>query len=365
MAVAGAALDEIDHTKQRLKPDVLTLGFARRFTPYKRPALLLNDPDRLLKILTNPQFPVQLIIAGKAHPADETGQALIREWTQFIRRENPHPPVIFLADYDMMMAEQLVRGVDVWVNTPRRPWEASGTSGMKVLVNGGLNLSELDGWWAEAYAPDVGWAVGDGLEHGEDPAWDAAEAEALYQCLENEVIPEFYSRDSNGIPVKWIARVRESMARLTPQFSANRTVREYAEQHYLPAATAYLNRAANKGEAAQKIVDWQCSIEQRWASLRIGEVMVRTEEEQHHFEVQVYLDGLEPDSVRVQLYADGEPPVIQEMSCVRELVGTLGGFAYHASVSADRPVADFTVRIIPYHEGVSVPLENTHILWQR
>ncbi|MFT5905959.1 MAG: starch phosphorylase [Cryomorphaceae bacterium] len=365
MAISGAEPDEIERTKRRLNPVVLTLGFARRFATYKRPDLLLHDPERLLKILTNSQQPVQLILAGKAHPADEAGQALIREWTQFLRRDDPHPPVIFLADYDMLMAERLVQGVDVWINTPRRPWEASGTSGMKVLVNGGLNLSELDGWWAEAYAPDVGWAVGDGLEHGEDPAWDAAEAEALYQSLENEVIPEFYSRDSNGIPVKWIARVRESMARLTPQFSANRTVREYTEEHYLTAATTYLKRAANKGAAGQKIVDWQHSLEEKWVSLRIGEVKVETKDEQHIFEAQVYLDGLDSDAVRIELHADGEPPIQQEMIRVRELVGAVGGYAYHSIVSAGRPVADFTVRVIPHHEGVSVPLENLRILWQK
>ena len=275
MAAAGATPDAIERTNQRLNPDVLTLGFARRFATYKRPNLLLHDPERLLRILTNAQHPVQLILAGKAHPADEPGQALIREWTHFIRRGPPHPPVIFLADYDMLMAEHLVQGVDVWINTPRRPWEASGTSGMKVLVNGGINLSELDGWWVEAYTPEVGWALGGGQEHGDDPAWDAAEAEALYERLEHEVIPEFYSRDGNGIPVAWVARVRESMARLTPQFSANRTVREYTEEHYLPVATSYLARAAEAGATGRQIVDWQHNLEKKWATLRFGEVTVK------------------------------------------------------------------------------------------
>ncbi len=141
---------------------------------------------------------------------------MIKEWTDFIARCNVRPHVIFLVDYDMDLAEHLVHGVDLWINTPRRPWEASGTSGMKVLVNGGLNLSELDGWWAEAYAPDVGWALGDGLEHDHDPATDAAEAERLYDLLENEIIPEFYDRDEQGIPRRWMARVRESMARAHP-----------------------------------------------------------------------------------------------------------------------------------------------------
>jgi starch phosphorylase len=175
--------------------------------------------------------------------------------------------VIFLSDSDRLLTEQLVQSVDVWLNTPRRSWEASGTSGMQVLVNGGINLSELDGWWAEAYTPEVGWALGDGQEYGDDPAWDAAEANALYDLLEQQVIPEFDTRDEQGIPVAWVRRMRESMARLTPHFSANRTVREYTEQHYRPAAAAYRARSANRGEVASRIVNWQQTRYRQWATL--------------------------------------------------------------------------------------------------
>jgi starch phosphorylase len=158
----------------------------------------------------------------------------------------------FLSDYDMQLTERLVQGVDVWLNTPRRPWEACGTSGMKVLVNGGINLSELDGWWAEAYVPDLGWALGDGQEHGSDPSWDAAEAEALYERLEREVIPEFYTRNEKGIPTAWVARMRESMARLTPRFSADRTVREYTDniisRRRTPANRAWPTKAPSAGK---------------------------------------------------------------------------------------------------------------------
>jgi len=250
LAALGAPPGEVDDAKHLFDPNALTLGFARRFATYKRPNLLLHDQQRLLRLLSNSQRPVQLIIAGKAHPADQAGQALIQEWVQFIRRPETRRHVIFLSDYDMLLTEQLVQGVDVWINTPRRPWEACGTSGMKVLVNGGINLSELDGWWAEAYTPEVGWALGDGQEHGDDPAWDAAEAEVLYDLLEREVIPEFYTRDESGIPTAWVKRMRESMARLTPRFSADRTVREYTEQHYLPAATAYHLRLPIKAQSA-------------------------------------------------------------------------------------------------------------------
>ena len=318
LAASGASPEAVDGAKHLFDPNALTLGFARRFATYKRPNLLLHDPQRLLRLLTNPQRPVQLIIAGKAHPADQAGQALIQEWMHFIRRPEVRPHAIFLSDYDMLLTEHLVQGVDVWINTPRRPWEACGTSGMKVLVNGGINLSELDGWWAEAYTPEVGWALGDGQEHGDDPAWDAAEAEALYDLLEREVIPEFYTRDEHGIPTAWVARMRESMARLTPRFSANRAVREYTEQHYLPAAAAYRERAADKGAVGRQIVDWQQRWKREWAALRFGEVKVETNASQHVFEVEVYLNDLDPNAVRVELYADGVnggDPVRQEMKC--------------------------------------------------
>jgi starch phosphorylase len=239
---------------------------------------------------------------------------------------------------------------------------------MKVLVNGGLNLSELDGWWAEAYTPEVGWALGDGKEHGEDPAWDAAEAEALYERLEREVIPEFYARDEQGIPAAWVTRMRESMARLTPQFSAIRTVEEYTEGHYLPAAEAYLKRAADKGAAGRQGVEWQRNLDAKWAAVRFGEVKSETDAARHAFEAQVYLGGLDPEAVQVELYADGldgSASVRQEMTRIGPLVGAVNGYAYRAEVPASRPATDYTARVIPHCPGVRVPLEAHRILWQR
>ena len=368
MAVAGAGPEAIARTQARLDPGVLTLGFARRFATYKRPNLLLHDPDRLIRILKNSQRPVQLILAGKAHPADQAGQALIQEWMRFIRRSDATPPVVFLADYDMLLAERLVQGVDVWVNTPRRPWEASGTSGMKVLVNGGINLSELDGWWAEAYMPEVGWALGDGKEHGNDPAWDAAEAEALYERLEQEVIPEFYARNEKGIPIAWVARIRESMARLTLRFASSRAMCEYTEQHYLPAATAYRERAANKGAMGRQVVDWQNAVDRNWSSLHFGNLRVETNADHHVFEAEILLNGLDPDSVRVELYADGingGDPAREEMKCARPPADASRRCVYHATVSTARLASDYTARVIPQRTGVAVPLESDRILWQR
>jgi starch phosphorylase len=369
LAAAGESTEAIEEAKHLLDPNALTLGFARRFATYKRPNLLLQNPERLLRLLTNVHRPVQLIIAGKAHPSDRAGQDLIKEWMHFIRHTEARTQVIFLNDYDMYLTERMVQGVDVWINTPRRPWEACGTSGMKVLVNGGLNLSVLDGWWAEAYKPELGWALGDGgIGHGDDPVGDALDADLLYNLLEREVIPDFYNRDEDGIPTAWIERMRESMAQLTPRFSVNRTVREYTEKHYIPAASAYRSRAANECEIAKQIIYWQHSLDQSWAALHFSKVKVETRSEHHLFEAQVYINNLDYRTVRVELYADGvnnSAPVRQQMTLIRQLVGTSSGYVYACSVSSDRPSTDYTVRLIPYFDGVEIPLEDARILWQR
>jgi starch phosphorylase len=365
---SGMDVDEPGVINRFFDPNNLTIGFARRFATYKRPNLLLHDSERLLRILTNPQRPVQLILAGKAHPADKAGQEMIKRWINFINNTEAKNHVIFLCDYDMLLTEHLVQGVDVWLNNPARPWEACGTSGMKVLVNGGINISELDGWWAEAYTPEVGWALGDGLEHGDDPNVDAAEAEALYNILENEVIPEFYNRDENGIPTAWVNRMRESMATLTPQFSANRAVREYTEQHYIPAATTFLKRSANKGKAAKEMVSWQGNVKQKWDSLRFVNVKIDTNHEHHAFEIQVYLDDLNRNDVKIELFADsinGHDLVREEMNYSHALDGAINIFVYSAFVSALRPASDYTPRIIPAFPDVNIPLEISNILWQK
>jgi starch phosphorylase len=235
---------------------------------------------------------------------------------------------------------------------------------MKVLANGGVNLSELDGWWVEAYTPEVGWALGDGHEHGDDPQWDAAEAESLYKILEGEVIPQFYTRDSQGVPTAWVDRVRASMAQLTGQYSATRTVREYTEQFYLPGAQRYVSRSANKGEVGDQVAQWQREVHDKWPSLRFGEIKVHSDGGQHNFEVHVYLNDLPPESVCVELFAAGQPPVRQEMRPIQELVGSGHAWAYGAQVSADRPSRDYTARVVCRYEGVAVPLEAAYILWQ-
>lgn len=361
-AAEGASPEEVEEASRVFDTGVLTLGFARRFATYKRPTLLLRDPERFARILTNRDHPVQLVLAGKAHPQDLPGQALVKQWNDFIQHPDVRSHVVYLSDYDMLMTQHLAEGVDLWINTPRRPWEASGTSGMKLLVNGGLNLSELDGWWAEAYRPEVGWAVGDGREHGEDPAWDAAEAEQLYSILEREVIPQFYARDARGVPLAWLARIRESMAALTPQFSANRVVREYTTDHYLPAAVAYRQRAADSCKKAADLCAWQREVSERWGGIRFGEVTVEQRGAELEFTVQIYLDGITPEMLAVELYAAG--PVRQPMRRGASLIGSPGGYNYSARVPANRPASDYTARVIPFHPDARVPLEASEILWQ-
>jgi len=350
------------------RDDTLTVGFARRFATYKRPDLLLHDPNRLIRLLTNTQHPVQLILAGKAHPEDKPGQALIRQWNDFLQRSEVRGHVVFLSDYDMQMAQELVQGMDLWINTPRRPWEACGTSGMKVLPNGGLNISELDGWWAEAYTAKVGWAIGDGKEHGEDAAWDAHEVDSLYVLLEEQIVPEFYDRDEQGLPSKWLERVRESMATLTPEFSASRAIREYTDDRYLPAAAGYKARAADDGKLGNDLIRWQQSLASGWATLRLGKVTVDTRDGQHRFQISVEHGRLHPDQFTVEIYAGpiagiaAKPEILPACSSSPESSGTI---VYSVCCTAKRPAADYTARIVPSHANALVPLEADQILWQQ
>ena len=368
LRAAGSPASEIHVAKQYLDTAALTLGFARRFAAYKRPNLLLHDPKRLVRLLKNTERPVQLIIAGKAHPQDATGKALFQAWSDFILRTDIRSRVVFLADYDMALAERLVQGVDLWINTPRRPWEASGTSGMKVLVNGGLNLSELDGWWAEAYRPEVGWAIGDGREHGEDPAQDAQEAEQLYHLLEQEVIPAFYDRGPDGIPGAWVQRMRASMAELTPRFSTNRMVREYVERLYLPAAQAYRDRTADRAAKAVLLCRQRKALKAHWSQLGFGNLEITEDGGHFTFKVPVLLPGLRPDAIRVQLWAEprgGEKPDIHPMIPGEKFSTPAPGYFFSARLPARRPSGDYTPRIISALEGALVPIEANLIRWYR
>jgi len=361
----GASPQAVQEAKQAFDPDLLTLGFARRFTAYKRPTLLLHDPDRLTRLVTHPVRPVQLIVAGKAHPQDEEGTRLVQQLVRFAIQPAVRHRVVFLEDYDMALAERLVQGVDLWINTPKRPWEACGTSGMKVLVNGGLNLSELDGWWAEAYTCEVGWALGYGQQHSEQ-GWDGVEAEQLYDLLEQHVIPEFYDRDLQGIPVRWVRRICASMAQLTPRFSTNRMLREYLEAIYLPTTTRFRHRTTDGARLARELFAWHTALEQCWSELHFGKVQVEREDDRWTFQVPVYLGMLDPALVLVELYADpmeGQDSVREPLVRGERLPGEAIGYLYGGSVTATRPAEHFTPRIIPSHPAARVPLEENHILW--
>ncbi len=364
---SGQSLEIIETSKQVFNQGTLTLGFARRFVPYKRPNLLMHDTERFIRILTHPERPVQLVLAGKSPPFDESGKALIRQWVQFIQQHNLYKHIVFLSDYDMLLTEHLVQGVDVWVNTPRRPWEACGTSGMKVLVNGGLNLSELDGWWAEAYTPEVGWAIGDGQEHDEDPAWDAIEANRLYDLLEQEVAPAFYERNKNGIPERWIAKMRKSMSTLTPRFSANRAVREYTQKYYLTAAANFKKRAWDRGAIGKQLVDTLHELRNKWPQLRFGETQIENIQDGYQFISRISLNNISPDAIAIELYAEGDnlsSPEIIKMNIDPIAEGQFEHVC-HAQVKTSRSSSDYTARIVPCYQDISVPLENNLVLWQR
>ena len=366
-ALQGPTLHHPVDAETIFDPNVLTLGFARRFTSYKRTDLLLYDPDRLVRLLSDTDQPVQLILAGKAHPKDMQGQAMIHAWISFIHDHHLEHKVIFLIDYDLLVAKHLVQGVDLWINTPRRPWEACGTSGMKVLVNGGLNVSELDGWWAEAWNPQVGWSLGDGQLHDDISTWDTREAGELYDLLEQKIIPAFYRRNVNGIPQQWVEHLRSSMASLTPRFSANRMVREYVESYYLNMLETVTRRTKDQ-TCARNIVLWQQTIERHWSSIRFGRLEIKEKDQGLAFTVQVYLDDLDPNFVQVELYADGgdEYPVeLHQMHRSEPLVGAIHGYLYTCEVTGGRPATDYTVRIVPFHPEATIPIEANQILWAR
>jgi starch phosphorylase len=360
-----SSLEEAAQTASHvLDPDALTLGFARRFATYKRPNLLLSDPARLRRLLSSGR-PVQLIVAGKAHPRDEEGKTLIQEWARFAASDEVRRRVVFLDDYDMRLATELVQGVDVWLNTPRRPWEASGTSGMKVLVNGGLNLSTLDGWWAEAFDPACGWAIGDRLERPDDDRRDALD---LYAVLENEIVPAFYDRDATGRPRRWLARMRASMAHLTPRFSSARMLQEYLEQAYVPAAAQLRRRAAGECALARNLDGWAGSLTRGWSTIRFGDVTVQTTDRHHTFTATVHLGEVDGGSIQVELYADPVDeagPFLQGMAPAELVPGADKAFRYRTTVLATRPPEHFTVRVRPYHADARVPLECPLITWQR
>ena len=357
-----------------LRPDVLTIGFARRFAAYKRADLIFRDVERLKAILLSKTHPVQLIIAGKAHPRDGAGKEILRKILEMVEREGLADHVVFLEDYDLSKAAMLTQGVDVWLNTPRRPWEACGTSGMKAVPNGGLHLSVLDGWWAEAYRPGVGWAIGDGQEFVHADYQDEVDAECLYSLLENEVVPLFYERDADGLPRGWIAMMKNSIRVLSPVFSAERMLKQYTERFYLPMAERYRRISAEGLAKARYLAEWRERVRGAWSGVKISAVEVVGSRELtvgQEFEVKalVSLGSLDPADVSVEAYVSGlRPdgglknghPVALQWAGFSE-----GEHLYRGRIVAKRAgLHGFAVRVLPYHEDLLVPNELPLITWQ-
>lgn len=356
-----------------LRPDVLTIGFARRFAAYKRADLIFRDVERLKRILLSETRPVQLIIAGKAHPRDGAGKEILRRILETVEREGLSNHVVFLEDYDLSKAAMLVQGVDVWLNTPRRPWEACGTSGMKAVPNGGLHLSVLDGWWAEAYRPGVGWAIGEGQEFVHADYQDEVDAESLYSLLENEVVPLFYERDADGLPRGWIAMMKNSIRVLSPVFSAERMLKQYTERFYLPMGERYQRVCAGGLAKAKQLATWRERVREAWPAVRISAVEVEGSRELmvgQTFEVKarIFLGALDPADVSVEAYVSGLRPdgTLKDGHAVPlQWAGfSEGEHLYRGCITAKRAgLQGFAVRVLPYHEDLLIPNELPLIAW--
>jgi starch phosphorylase len=351
---------------------ILTIGFARRFATYKRATLLLRYPDRLLALLRDSQRPLQIVFAGKAHPQDDAGKALIHDIIYFARTNNIEHRLLFVENYDLAVARHLVHGVDVWLNTPRRPLEASGTSGMKVLANGGLNLSILDGWWDEAFAPNVGWAIGRGKPYGDEKTQDDRDARSLYDTLERQIIPLFYTYDDGRVPRRWVARMKESIAELVPRFNCNRMVKEYCEDAYAPSLDRCHQLAENGCAAAKELAAWKNKLRTHWNEVKITAIETGLPSaiipgSETDVNVRVSLGALSPNDVEVQVYYG---PLLSDGSIAFSGCEPLepdpqgDGSQYRGRiVFPDSGRYGYTVRVMPYHPLVGNALKLGLVHW--
>lgn len=303
----GASTSEIQSASDVLTPDALTIGFARRFATYKRGTLIFRDPDRLERIINHPERPVQIVIAGKAHPQDNDGKELIKRIVHLSQEQRFRRSIIFLEDYNMEVAAHLVSGTDIWLNTPRRPLEACGTSGMKALANGSLNLSAMDGWWDEAYLRDYGWALGQGEVYEHLDVQDQLESQDLYNLLEKEIVPLFYRREMDGIPRRWVEKMRAGLRRLVPIYNSHRMVQEYLDRFYLPCSRRFNNLCRDDFLRAKDIASWRQKIMTAWNEISVEEVIGPDSHEipvgkSIGVRVKIKLGILTPDDVTVEAY---------------------------------------------------------------
>ena len=370
----GAPFTDIVFAQEVLQTDALTIGFGRRFATYKRATLLFRNPERMMKILTNKERPVQFIFAGKAHPADTPGKELIRQIIHFEREPEVRRRIVFLEDYDMRVARYMVQGADVWLNTPRRPLEASGTSGMKASINGALNLSILDGWWPEAYTPETGWAIGRGESYNNDEYQDDVESNALYDLLEKEIVPMFYDRTSDDIPRRWVDKMKSAMRRINPQFNTNRMVGEYAEMIYIPAFHLYESISAGNFKAAKQLSQWKERLHNNWPSVRFGPITVDNHPEMKVgssvvVRAKIELGKLKPDDVSVELCsgilnASGEIDSLKITPMAPEGSAEGGTRDFTATLKFEMSGRmGHTVRVLPKHDNLDNSFKLAHLLW--
>jgi starch phosphorylase len=372
----GAHRASIKLANEVLDPEVLTIGFARRFATYKRATLLFRDPERLARIANRPDQPIQFLFAGKAHPKDHLGKELIRDIVHIVNRDEFRRRLVFLEDYDIEMARVLVQGVDVWLNTPRRPLEASGTSGMKVPVNGGINLSVLDGWWAEGFRGDNGWAIGRGEEYEDHAYQDEVESLALYELLESEIAPLFYRRGPDGLPRDWIAMVKASMRTVIPHFNTNRMIEDYCERAYLPASIQWQMLSANQMAEAKKLAAWKQRLQSLWPQVAVTQVEAELTREFMVGEMvpvlaRVQLGEVAPEDVVVEAVAgvlNSRGEIVEGTALRLELVerqapGEVAVFRGLLPCTTSGRHG-FSVRVLPFARGLAAnPFETRLIRW--
>ncbi len=372
---ASESPESIRNANRLLDPDILTIGFARRFATYKRGALLFSDKERLQRLLNDRTRPVQFIFAGKSHPRDEGGKALIQEVYKFSRESGLENRIVFVEDYDTYIARRLVQGVDLWLNNPLRPLEASGTSGMKAPPNGGLNLSVLDGWWGESFNGNNGWAIGSEIKTGTADFQNEVDALSLYQLLENQIIPLYYAKPDGKLPLAWLQLMRESIRSVTPVFNTHRMVKEYTERLYLPAARSHREFTENDCAAAAELSQWKTRMRKDWPQVRIEQVQVGNADRQNipvgeslELSARVHLGAVNPEHIRVEAY-HGETenggiknPAITMLSQASQ--NGDGSYIYRGSVPAKESGAyGFSVRVIPTHPHLQQEHELRLITW--
>jgi len=384
----GTYHTELNWADEVLDSEALTIGFARRFATYKRGNLLLRDPKRLIKLLSDPERPLQIVFAGKAHPRDTEGKEIIRQIIHFANQYDVRKRIVFLEDYDINVARFLVRGVDVWLNTPRPPMEASGTSGMKAAFNGALNLSTWDGWWCEGYVNEGGWVIGAGESYDDPEYQDMVESQAMYNILENEVIPLYYSRGKNDLPRPWIHRMKTTIKWCTPRFNTSRMVGEYTKRFYMMAAEDWKELNGKSQAKAKEISTWKSYMKQHWGQLQIADVDIKVDngngfetQDQRKSQIKVgsklrvkalvRLGDIAPENISVQLYRG------QVDSWGNIIDGTILEMAYKEPANEDKlhwfegvMVCDSSgrqgvaVRLLPKYDGMACPHGLNLICWE-